>query len=93
MVMESENARSAQKSFESLKENPNTGLSMSEYCAFRDHLYIKILFSNTCLSGVPAKMTLEEFHAAKKNPRGYIINVHEHKTDYAYGPANVFFIF
>jgi len=53
-------------------------------------MYIKIIFSNACRSVVPANMTLQEFHAAKKNPRGYIINVHEHKTDYAYGPANVF---
>jgi len=91
--MESNHSKSASQLFKTLKQDPNYDLSHTEYCICRDHLFVIIHFSNACRSGVTVNMTIEEYNKARHVPEkgGYIIEVQNHKTDFVYGPAQVFF--
>ena len=86
----SESAKLAERVCKQLSSpGQQQGISMTEFCAFRDHLYMIIIFSNGCRSGVPANMTINEFESARKTAQGYVIEVHDHKTDYSFGPYGI----
>jgi len=88
----SEQSLSAKRLFDLLSKNPAYGLSNYEYCILRDHLFVLIVFSNGCRSGVIVNMTLTEYSKARYFPekKGYLIEVEEHKTNADFGAAPVF---
>ena len=87
MYLEGDNVKSVNILVKNLNEDIDYGISQTNYCSIRDHLFVLILFSNACRSGVPAGMLVTEFNSAEiKSDDSYCIKVKDHKTDYLYGP-------
>ena len=87
--LHSEDSKRAASIVQRLETDENYGLSMTNYCCIRDHLYIMILLSTACRSGVPAKMKVGKALDAIFSDGMYTIEVDDHKTDYAYGSASI----
>ena len=83
----SENAVTARKVFQGLKDNQSITINRDVFVTTRDHLFVKIHFGNGNRSGVTANMTVTEFNNAKYIEPYYVIQVRNHKTYHSNGPA------
>ena len=70
--MESENAHIAVDMLKAI-QHTHMNVSLKEYCAVRDNLFICIHFGNGHISGVSANMLISEFHAATEDEDSYQI--------------------
>ena len=55
-------------------------INQADYTLIRDLILTRIIIANAQRSGVPANMTMAEFHNAKRCGGSYIISVKKHKT-------------
>ena len=67
----------------------NIELTQAQYTLVRDYLIAQIMIDNANRAGVVVYMTIQEFKRARREGDRHVVRVLKHKTDYAYGPAQI----